>query len=92
MAKLLVTVEDEPDPDAAFWPISPPTLDPDVPVTLAFEKLFKMLLGLLLLDVPLLPISPPTMLVPETAPVAKLLVIKPELLPTSPPNVLLVAE
>ena len=51
-----------------------------------------MLLGLLLLDVPLLPISPPTMLVPEIAPVEKLLVIKPELLPTSPPNVLLVAE
>ena len=56
-------------------------------VRLAVEKLFKILLGLALLLVPLVPTSPPKSEVPEIEPVEKLLVIKPELVPTNPPNV-----
>ena len=58
-----------------------------VAVIVAFEKLFKMLLGLALLAEPLLPIKPPMCEVPDTEPVEKVLVINPEFFPTKPPMV-----
>ena len=86
MEKLLVTVEDAPVPDVVFCPIKPPA-KPPVDVTLAFEKLFKMLLGLALLLEALLPMSPPRYDVPDIEPVEKLLLMGPELVPTNPPSV-----